>query len=212
MPTALTLEHRRRMDLVGQAVAQQTATVLVTANPGDIDTWWIAAAPQLRRFALDGSAATARLARTYLVDHANEAGVGRLDPIDVRPDEARVEQALAVTGPVAFKTNMARTGNSDAALRAMRTRVTGAVRRLALAGGRETTIATIYEAPQVAGYQRIARAGACDFCSMLARRGAVFLSRERAAEVGRTGRIRGTRRVGESYHDSCGCVVEPVYV
>lgn len=211
MPTATTLEHRRRMDLIGQGVNQQTATVLATADPADIDAWWIGAAPQLRRFALAGSAATARLARTYLIEHAEEANAGRIEPVDVRPDEARVEQALAVTGPVAFKTNMARTGSNEAALRAMRTRLTGTVRRMALAGGRETTIATIYEARQIVGYQRIARAGACDFCSMLAGRGAVFLSRERATEVGRTGRIRGNRRVGESYHDSCGCVAEPIY-
>lgn len=211
MPTALTLEHRRRMDLIGQGVNQQTATVLATADPADIDTWWVGAAPQLRRFALAGSAATARLARTYLVEHAGEAGAGRIEPIDVRPDRVRVDQALAVTGPVAFKTNMARTGSNEAALRAMGTKVTGAVRRLALAGGRETTIATIYEAPQVVGYQRITRAGACDFCTMLANRGAVYLSRERASEVGRTGRIRGNRQAGESFHDSCGCVVEPIY-
>ncbi|MEM9134290.1 MAG: hypothetical protein AAGE88_18220 [Actinomycetota bacterium] len=211
MPTARTLEQRRRMDLVGQAVAQQAAAVLATANPADIDAWWIAAAPQLRRFALDGSAATARLARIYLAEHAEEADAGQIEPVEIRVDDARVDQALATTGPVAFKTNMARTGSDEAALRVMSTKVTGAVRRLALAGGRETTIATIYDAPQIVGYQRIARAGACDFCTMLANRGAVFLTAERASEVGRTGRIRGTRQVGESYHDSCGCVVEPVY-
>lgn len=210
MPTAVTLEHRRRMDLVGSAVTRQAASVLATASAGDIDAWWATAFPQLRRATLDGFAATARLGRLYVVEHAAGAGV-EVDPVTVSANRERVAQALEVTGPVAFKTNMARSGSTDQALGAMRTRLTGSTRRLAMAGGRNTTMATIYASPAIVGYQRVARGGACDFCSMLAGRGAVYLTRERAAEVGRSGRIRGTRMVGESYHDGCNCEPEPIY-
>ncbi|MFC4124929.1 VG15 protein [Nocardia rhizosphaerae] len=57
---------------------------------------------------------------------------------------------------------------------------------------------------------RHAQADACAFCRMLATRGPAYRTRETASEVGASGRIRGSRAAGESYHDDCSCVPVPV--
>lgn len=76
-------------------------------------------------------------------------------------------------------------------------------------------------------YARVARSNACNFCRVIASRGAVYGSAERARVVGATGmqnhysdgsargrrekqgRIRGIRKAGETYHDHCRCTVVP---
>lgn len=73
------------------------------------------------------------------------------------------------------------------------------------------------------GYQRMARAGCCAFCSMLASRGDVYSSEESATRVVGRGvpigksslargvRPRGSRLLGESYHDHCRCIGVAVF-
>lgn len=80
-------------------------------------------------------------------------------------------------------------------------------------------------------FQRFPAAGACDFCQMLAGRGAVYLTAAAAGGVAgrgseRTGldaagnrmsggvgggvKARGKRSLGSNYHDACRCLVQPV--
>ena len=73
-------------------------------------------------------------------------------------------------------------------------------------------------------YQRVPSAGCCDFCAMLASRGNVYHSKESAGgvvgrgqsvEYGKRGgakeiRSRGSRSVGEAFHDNCRCRVVAV--
>lgn len=82
--------------------------------------------------------------------------------------------------------------------------------------------------PVPTGFQRIAQAGSCAFCAMLASRGGVY--RDRDAAEGIVGRgvpvevtkgkqggqgqgihARGTRSTGEAYHDHCRCVAVAVH-
>lgn len=211
MVSASTVEHRRQVNTVGKAVTSQVAAVLASARTGDIDAWWAANSGQVQGIVVSGFAATARLAGQYVTRHAEAEASVAVEAVVAAPNPEQIAAALHVVGPVAFKTNLARSKSVDAALLAMRTRASRSARRLAMAGGRQTTMATIYDAPEIAGYRRVAQAGACDFCEMLAGRGAVYLTFERASEVGRSGRVRGTRATGESYHDGCGCQPEPIY-
>lgn len=75
-------------------------------------------------------------------------------------------------------------------------------------------------------YQRVPRANCCAFCGMLASRGAVYHSEASAGAVVGRGvaipatkrrggqakgiRPRGSRRMGEKYHDHCYCSIVPV--
>ncbi len=78
-------------------------------------------------------------------------------------------------------------------------------------------------------YQRVPRVNSCAFCGMLASRGAVYTSAGSAGSVvgagvpvtpdgekrkrggqGKGIKPRGSRRLGEDYHDNCYCVVTAV--
>ena len=88
---------------------------------------------------------------------------------------------------------------------------------------RDTTIRFAEEDPAEVRYQRMPQAGCCAFCAMLASRGAVYSSEAAATGVvgrgvpvskttGRRGgqgkgiRARGSRGMGEKFHDFCRCV------
>lgn len=69
--------------------------------------------------------------------------------------------------------------------------------------------------------QRVPKPGCCSFCSMLASRGAVYSTESAGAVVGRGKpvgshrkakgiRPRGSRKMGEKFHDFCRCEVVPV--
>lgn len=69
--------------------------------------------------------------------------------------------------------------------------------------------------------QRVPRVGCCAFCSMLASRGAVYSAESAGKVVGRGKPVgshraakgiqpRGSRRIGEDYHDNCRCRVVTV--
>lgn len=87
-------------------------------------------------------------------------------------------------------------------------RLSGATQRYVTNAARDTLEENADE--EGVKWARHAQADACAFCRLLATRGAAYLSRETAGEVGATGRIRGSREKGSSYHDDCGCVPVPV--
>lgn len=65
------------------------------------------------------------------------------------------------------------------------------------------------------GWARYASANACEFCRMLATRGAVYGSKSAATSVvGRGGargaRTRGSQPLESTYHDHCRCMAVPV--
>lgn len=91
---------------------------------------------------------------------------------------------------------------------------------------RETSLANVAAEPG-AKWARHASANACEFCRMLATRGAVYGSEASAGIVGGRGkavatgprkrggqgkgvRTRGTQSLGDKYHDNCHCVAVEV--
>lgn len=87
------------------------------------------------------------------------------------------------------------------------------------------------EAGSIIKFQRFPATGACDFCKMLASRGAVYRTEGSAGGVvgrgsARTGfdasgartsggigggvKARGKQQLGSNYHDACRCLVQPV--
>lgn len=93
-------------------------------------------------------------------------------------------------------------------------RMTGAVQRYVTTAARDTVTANA-EREQVR-WVRDARPDACAFCRLLATKGTTtddpgYLSEESARRVvGRRGRERGKRKIGELYHDWCKCEPIPI--
>lgn len=93
-------------------------------------------------------------------------------------------------------------------------RVSGAVARAVFNAARETIVGNASSDPRALGFQRLARPGACAFCGMLASRGAAYKTASSAGVVvGRGGshKTRGSRALGEKYHDNCHCIATPIF-
>lgn len=105
----------------------------------------------------------------------------------------------------------------------------GGVQRLIAGAARDTIDGNARQDPASVSWARQARPDACEFCTMLAGRGAVYRSREAAgmvigrgvdpsATAGRRGGQgrgvvgRGNRAIGsDQYHDWCRCTAVPTY-
>lgn len=214
MVQAATRRYRSDLAAVGTAVGAQVRDIAKGATTADIDGWYRRQRGQLERVTGNGFRLATSIGVNYLAASALEAGV--LAATGIPPavlDVAQLATALRVSGPVAFKRNVARTGDPLVAGRVMTQMLTGSSQRLSMLGARATVNSAIDAgANQIVGYRRVTAAGACDFCTMLAGRGAVFRSAESAATVvGRGGRPRGNRAVGRPFHDNCRCVIEPIY-
>lgn len=215
MPSAqanlLTQRHSQTLGLTVGLIVRQVRAIAGRADVADIDAWWDREGPRLERLVARGFLTAAELGARYLVQHAALAGV-RLVPVRAPIEQSQIATSLLVTGPVAFKSHMRRTGSEPASLRAMQTMLAGSAQRLSLAGQRRSVTGTIESTPQIVGYRRqLNSPKPCAFCAMLASRGAVYKATSATTVVGRNGALRGARQIGESYHDHCSCTTEPLY-
>lgn len=96
-------------------------------------------------------------------------------------------------------------------------RVSGSSQRMINDASRDTVVRNAAE--EGVKWARLAAEDACAFCKVMALRGAAYNSYgvaednigvKRLVVVGRNGRARGKRQVGESYHDCCRCVAVPI--
>ena len=94
----------------------------------------------------------------------------------------------------------------------------GSMQRALFNESRETIIQNSDTEPG-ARWARHASANACEFCRMVATRGAVYASESAASTVGGRGstgsrgggvRTRGNQAIGSKYHDHCHCIAVPV--
>lgn len=113
-------------------------------------------------------------------------------PIDVQ----QLVKSMYVTGEVMTKNALASGQSPQEARQTALTRVSGAVTRHALAGGRDTIISSVGADKHSEGWARVTDGDPCAFCAMLAGRGPVYKS-EFTADF--------------QAHDHCGCVAEPIY-
>lgn len=87
------------------------------------------------------------------------------------------------------------------------TRLKGTTQRAVFDGARQTTVLNA-EATK-SRWLRVPRPNACEFCKLLSLRQGpktTYLSEQSAiGVVGRNGKARGSRELGEKYHDDCYC-------
>lgn len=206
----LTRVHRREVGLVTTAAERKVRALAKKANVADIDGWWSRNLLAILRIVAPAFAVLAEMTVKYLRGHAALEGV-KLEPVPAELDEDVLKTSLRVTGPVAFKKHMTISGDPDASRLVMSKQLSGATARHVLDGDRGTVMATFDEVAELVGYRRILNtAHPCAFCAMLASRGAVYKT-EKTTVVGRSGAPRGSRQIGEAYHDRCSCTVEPLY-
>jgi hypothetical protein len=106
----------------------------------------------------------------------------------------RVVSSLYVTGEVMTGKAIAAGISPQAAQQIALTRVSGAVGRHVLQGGRDTLVRSTGQDRRAKGWGRVTGDNACDFCEELAGRGAVY---------------RGQDTAEFEAHDHCACMAEP---
>lgn len=163
----------------------------------DLDPIWLLDDPaQLRDALLDVLPA---VADTY----ATAAGALAADTYDELRAAARAAgRFAAVVAPLReFGTDSlalwatSRDWEADGALAAARTQVEGGLQRRIANAGNETFTSNVQEDPAARGWERITSATACDFCRMVAMRGAVY--------------TKGTASF--ACHDHCNCSARPLW-
>jgi hypothetical protein len=142
-------------------------------------------------------ATSAGLASAYLQAFRFSEGVAGTAPVVLAPrlPDEQIRTALRVTAAVSLKAAATQGVAREQAMANAFVRSSGAVTRLVLDAGRETVRASTLADPKARGWQRVTSARACEFCQMLAGRGAVY----------------SDRTVDFTAHDHCGCSAEPVY-
>ena len=196
----LSQEHRRRLSLLSSTVAAGVTSVALGADPADIDTWYLSVADGLLDRVVAGYGQSRRMGADYLRRHGALQG-HRVAQAAVPLATAQARTSLRVTGPVAFKTAIDAGHAPAQAVQVMASQMSGSASRLALQGDRDTLHETMAAGGGVVGYRRVLGGKGCDFCAMLASRGAVYLSERTASRTDS----------GRRYHDHCACYPEPLY-
>lgn len=160
---------------------------------GTFPAWFAAASTLVAR----DSRRAAGLASAYLNAHRMAAGVGGSAAVALgeAPSPEKVATSLRVTTAVALKRSAMAGKTAELAMRDAFVQSSGAATRLALDVGRDTIRQTVARDSRSEGWRRVTSGASCEFCRMLAGRGAVY--KEATAHF--------------ASHDHCGCSAEPVY-
>lgn len=194
---ALTRQHRRTQQAVSAAVLRELLALWPLLDPLRLDETapgFIAAATRLTA---GGRALSSRAAVAYYTAFRLAEGVSGAAPASVAataPLEA-IRTSLLVTGPVSIKAATGRGVPLSRSTADALVRVSGAVSRHALDGGRETVVELTRTDPKAQGWARVTSGDGCSFCQMLASRGPVY--------SGET--------VDFESHDHCLCGSEAVF-
>lgn len=192
----LTEAHRLAQARLGADTVRLLVAAFHLLNPDRLDAtferWLATVAPLVQAQRLRSS----RLAATYLnAFRTYELGSTFPPVVADAADEEGLRTSMFVTGPVALRARLGRGMELRTALDLTVAGAAGAAMRWALNGGRETILNTINADPKAVGYERVTSGNACEFCSMLADRGAVY----------------GEESADFEAHDHCACGAEVVY-
>lgn len=183
------------------AAVRGVRRIAKTADVDNIDAWWAKVAEDVIALVAAGWAVARELAEVFLGEHAAIEG-RQVTPVPAVWDTEQVATSLRVTGPVAFKQNIANGGTPASARAAMGNRLAGSAERLVLSGERDTVDATVEESDEIVGWRRVSDGDPCAFCAMLVSRGAVYKDARSAGDVSAG---------GVPYHDRDGCTAVPLY-
>lgn len=207
----------------------EDVAALTTLTTAQLVAWWSAAdveAPSLALGLADflgdvlgeyGQAATALAADWYdeLRGAAGVRGVFEAPEVEL-PAPGRVS-ALAQWATVPVRTPdallpPARRADAEPMPDLALERLSDGMQRVVAGLDRQTIAEAVDLDPASAVWARVAQPGCCAFCALMATRGAAYGSATSATTVvgrGRAGRPRGTRELGDKYHDACRCVAVP---
>ena len=193
----LTQQHRAQQLLLRRATVSQMGRLWPALDWARLDSTYPAFALQVAKLVQANRQTSAGLAAAYLRAFRKAQGVpGEAKAVFAQP--LVVDQfttSLRVTSVVAAKKAAAEGVAAEVAMQNALTQTSGSMARLVLDAGRTTVTQTLAADSAARGYRRVLGGGGCDFCQMLAGRGAVY-----SADT-----------ADFQSHDHCGCTAEAVY-
>lgn len=195
---ALADTHRRAQSRLAAGAVSDVGAAWRLLDPGDLSGSFpgyadvLAGRVQARR-ALSSGLGVSFFRRVRDLERVPGA-VSVLPAAPLVPERLMV--SLAVTGPVAWKSALARGASPLDAQRAAQVATAGAVQRHVLSGGRDAVLRSMRADDRARGYQRVSDGKPCAFCAMLVSRGAVYKSEASG---------------GFRTHDGCGCSLVPFW-
>jgi hypothetical protein len=197
----LAIAHQKDVAATAGGVTSGVVNIAMGADPLSVSTWFYAAIDALTARIQAGYALNRRSAMGYLPQHGALNGV-TVHPVPGSLDTAALKARLNINGPVAFKTAISAGRDEEEALRSMATQMGGLADEMVRNGDRDViTNTALRSGSGVIGWRRHLAGKSCGFCSMLASRGAVYVSRASAT----------VRKDGKAFHPHCRCWPEPLY-
>jgi hypothetical protein len=181
---------------LGARTVKQLSTVFELLDPEDLDGSFPDWVDVVHSVVAANRTTSVSLAASYLtVLRTITIGGPSFAPILSGPvDLAALSTSMLVTGPISIRSNLTRMATARA-VDIAKGRTAAAGMRHALNGGRDTIMQTVKADPRAGRWQRVTSGAACDFCSVLADRGAVYSEDSSDFES----------------HDHCSCTAEPIY-
>lgn len=195
----MNAEQHRRLQLALRATTlRQLLAIWPAFDIEDIDGSWPALQESLTSLIWLRNRDSATLSALFYRDARLLAGIRGSAPI-VEPSPpalVQIDTSLTHVGPVGAKRLIALGGRTRADVSKLTlVKVAGVIGRLVLNGGRETITQTIQADRRARGYERVTSGAGCDFCEMLADRGAVYDEESADFEA----------------HDHCSCSAVPIF-
>jgi hypothetical protein len=194
----LAQAHRLAQLRVAHDTIRTMSAVWSLLDPSDVDRtfnrWFDAVLPAINGY----RTTSARIAGRYLETSKHfalgeSATVAPVLALEVSQQAAAT--SLLVTGPLSIKRAMTRGVALAQAVNTAEGASAASAVRFALDGGRETILDTLKTDEQARGWSRVTSGNACDFCSMLEGRGAVYSADTADFQA----------------HDGCSCGAEAVW-
>lgn len=196
--TRLTERHQTAQLALRALALRQVLAIWPAFDVADAARTWPAVETALLAVVGARRTVSASLAARYFEAFRRAEGVdGIAAPVLSAFDDhaaARALTSLQVTGYVT--TERLRTLKYPEPGQVALVRISGSVTRHVLDGGRETLLASVRADQRARGWTRVTSAEPCDFCAMLASRGAVYTATGGAFQS----------------HDHCGCGLEPSFI
>lgn len=207
MSDRLIVAHYRTQSTIADATEAVVRRMFAAVfDPKDIAGSWRRLEPLLVALVQQRHQVSAGVASNFVAAYRASLGVsGRFVPTvdDLLPADDIVPWLRAAPAE-AFTALDAGQNITKAAI----DQATGAVTRMTLDGGRNTTLLNTERDPRCIGWRRAARGTCCAFCAMLAGRAQFYSSKQLALRGGYTGAEAPEE---QRYHHNCKCTAVPVY-
>lgn len=142
------------------------------------------------------------LAESYISEYRNAENAADAPIVGSPYARGPMAESMLLAGPSRVKLLIGKGESADGAHAKAFTKFSGIVRRQVMSGGRMMIDETTRRDKNALGWRRVTDGNPCTFCAMLASRGPVYASKERANSIAGS---------GLQYHGHCGCTAEIIY-